>query len=352
MKTRILTLLLLFVSLGLWAQTRLSFSDHSLRNCDSNTYREIQFPDPGTSGPNQTWDFSHLQFTGKNIGSALLPASSPKMPGSGDYNLMLDENGYSYILNATESVLEELGYENREQKLSLLYSDPVLKMKYPFAYGDHFTDHFAGVALYSGTGKIDFTGDHDVSADGFGTLVLPDRVINGALRVKSVKKGIQINQCGTTDVSIVKYSWYATGYRYPLMNLNVVETSANGGTPVVTKTAYANTDQLYQKSGLLGTYAQVPAAQVDNTGIKVVISPNPFTDQLTFSYLLPAPAAVSIDLFDMAGKTIGWLTKNQLQSAGIQNGTLNAAQFGLKPGVCFMRFAFGNQTVICKIVKL
>ena len=99
--------------------------------------------------------------------------------------------------------------------MNLVYSDPVVKMKYPFSYGEQFIDHFIGVAYVNETSRIDFFGDNSVSADAYGTLILPDRIIENALRVKSVKKGLQINMCGTADVNIVKYSWYASGYRYP-----------------------------------------------------------------------------------------------------------------------------------------
>ncbi len=351
METRILAFLLLFAPVGLIAQTSLTFSNNSLRNCDSNTYEEIVFTDPGTSGPNQTWDYSHIQYTGKNQGSVLVAATTPKIPGVSNFNLLMSENGYEYLMSATENGLEELGYVNNELKLTLLYSDPVVKMKYPFSFGNQFTDHFAGVALYNGTSKIDFYGDCAVSADAFGTLILPDRVVNGALRVKSVKKGLQINTCGTTDVNIVKYSWYATGYRYPLLSLNVVETSANGCSAVITKSAFSNTQQSYNKSGLLEANAKTSDAPTVKADIKVVISPNPFTDQLTFSYLLPEPLNVSIEVYDTSGKINGWLVQDQLQTAGLQTGELNASNYGLTPGLYFMRFTFDKQIVIHKIVK-
>lgn len=352
MKTRIFILLLIFVPVGLMAQTSLTFSNNSLRDCDSNTYEEILFPDPGASGPNQTWDFSHIEFLGKNQGSILRASKTPLMPGVSNCNLLLAENGYEYLMNSNENVLEELGYVNNEKKLTLLYSDPVVKMRYPFSFGNQFTDHFVGVALYDGTSKIDFFGDFTVSADAFGTLILPDRVVNNALRVKSVKKGLQINTCGTTDVSIVKYSWYATGYRYPLLSLNIVETSGNGCAAQITKTAYSNTQQSNFKSGILEANAPIASSPAGQSEVKVVISPNPFMDQLTFNYLLAEPFNVSIEVYDTSGKTHGWLVRNQLQREGLHNGELNASNFGLTPGLYFMRFTFDNQIVIHKVVKL
>ena len=351
MKIRLLSLLLLLLSLGLGAQTTLTYQHNSLRSMDCNTYQEVQFADPGASGPNQVWDFSKVEPTGKNQCSSIMAATMPKMSGVGPYNLLLADSGYEYMMNSAESRLEELGYVNNEQKLTLIYMDPVVKMKYPFSFGNSYTDQFIGEAITNGTGKIDFTGYITVSADASGTLILPDRVINGALRVKSVKVGQQINMCGTSDVHIVKYSWYASGYRYPLLNLSVVEVRTNGGIPVITRSANYNSLQFYEKSAVLGSTTKAANAPLAKSEVKVVISPNPFTDQLVYSYVLTDPLPVTIDLYDMAGKSYGRLLSNQLQEVGLHNGELVAARYGLTPGVYFMRFTFDKQISIFRIVK-
>jgi len=348
---RLIFVLLLFVSAVMHAQTTLTFQNNSLKSRDVNTFQEIQFVDPGVPGANQTWDYSHAQFTGLNQCSSLRDAALPKMAGAGNYNLLLDETDYEYLLNSKTNELEELGYENSVQKMTLLYSDPVVKMKYPFSYGNSFTDHFAGIALYDGMNKIDVSGDMTVTADAYGTLILPDLTVTGALRVKFVKTGQQINMCGISEFKIVKYSWYATGYRYPLLNLNSVEYRTNGGAPVVTKTASLNTLQPYEKNGTIGS--DVPASTVlpVKSAVKVAISPNPFVDQLIYSYVLPESMNISIDLYDMAGKTYGRLVSNQPQAGGFHNGELISSKYGLTPGVYFMRFSFNDQVAIYRVVK-
>jgi hypothetical protein len=355
MKTRTLALLLFFIPVGMLAQTTLTFPNNALRPDDKNEYREIQFVDPGSAGANQVWNFQDIRFTGNDPVSAINSPSVPKMNGVRDYNLLLTDNGYDYFMNLTATGLEEMGYWNAGQKLLLRYSDPVLKMRYPFTFGDNFTDRFDGTAWYgdAGTGAIQLSGESFVSADAQGKLVLRDQEIGGVRRVKSVKKGLQINTCGTTDVNIVKYSWYASGYRYPVMNVNIVETSSNGGKPVITKTAYINTTQEVTKRGNISIIGSVPdpSKSVAKADIKVVISPNPFKENLTYSYVLPVAQAVSIDLYDLSGKYSGCVVSNQQQAAGFQNGAFSAATFGLPPGVYFVRFTFEDQVVISKVVK-
>ena len=356
MKTRLITLILLILSCGLSAQTTLTYQDNALISGDSNACREIQFTDPGNAGANQIWDFSKIQYNGNTQVSSLQNASLPKTSGAGDYNLSLLENGYDYFMNSSERNLEERGYVNKDAKLTLVYSDPVVKMVYPFSFGQQFSDHFIGIAYYSETNTIDFFGDCTVTADGNGTLILPDRTLEGVLRVKSIKKGLQINMCGTTDVNIAKYSWYAPGYRYPILNISIVENTTNGAAPVITKTAFTNTQQINTKSALLGSIKSAgliePVKQSANSDIAVVFSPNPFTDKLTYNYLLPEQNVVSIELYDLSGKTIAWLVKGELQTSGMQTGELLAGTYGLTPGIYFMRFTFNKQVVICKVVKI
>jgi hypothetical protein len=354
MQTRALILLLLLLPAGSMAQISINYSTHAIRATDTNEYREIQYADPGNAGAGQVWNFSSLQFTGNEPVSVVSNPTLPKMNGVSDYNLLLSDNGYDYFMNLTTSGLVETGYVNTEKKLLLRYSDPVLKMKYPFAFGEQFTDHFSATAWYGDASAIQFNGDCVVSADAYGKLILQDQVMENVLRIKSVKQGLHVNACGTTDVSLVKYSWYAPGYRYPVLNISIVEASTNGAAPVVTKTAFINTTQQLEKKGnvtmigSIGATAEVAA----ETEIKVLLSPNPFVDNVNYSYVLDKARTVSIDLYDLAGKYNGWIINNQLQTAGLQNGVVNASYYGLTPGVYCLRFTFDQKTVIYKIVKL
>jgi hypothetical protein len=198
-------------------------------------------------------------------------------------------------------------------------------------------------------------GDISVVADGSGKLILPDKVFEGILRVKSVKQGLQVSMCGTNNFTITKYSWYAPGNRYPVLSLNIIENRQNGGTAVITKTASTNTQQFSVKSASLGgdalTLSKTIGETFEKSDVKVVVSPNPFTDKLKYEYLLPLPLNVTIELYDVSGKTNGMLVSNQPQTAGIHNGELFSSNYGLTSGVYFMRFTFDKQVVICKVVK-
>ena len=349
MKNILLACILLFVSIGLFAQTSLTYKNNALLPGDASNYREVQFVDPGNAGPNQVWDFSKIQYKGKDAASTIQPASMQKVSGAGDYNLLLNENGYDYFMNSTEARLEERGYTSQEKKMTLTYSVPVVKMKYPFFYGDQFTAPFTGVAFFSETNRIDFGGDMTVSADAYGTLVLPEMTVPNTLRVKSVKKGLQISMCGSTEINIVKYSWFAAGYRYPLMSINIIENRYRGGNPDITKTAYTNTQQHLEGST---AGAATTGKQAELSDVSVMLFPNPFSENLSYNYFLRKQLPVSIELYDMSGKYSLHILKNQVQTEGLHTGDLDAVANGLAPGVYYIRFTFDKQVVVNKIVKI
>ncbi len=356
MKTLTIIASLFFLTFRLIAQTSLNFDDNGLISGDTYNFQEFQFTEDGNAGAKQVWDFSKIKFTGKTPVGILQSPAIPKMDGIADYNLSLSENGYDYFLNSSVNNLEELGYVNNDLKIVLKYSDPVVKMQYPFSYGNQFTDHFIGVANADRPDKIDFFGDFSVIADAYGTLVLPDRVIENTLRVKSVKTGLQINMCGTADVSITKYNWYAAGYRYPLVNLTINEIHPSIGATQIIKSAFINTQQPHKSISISGNKTLATSATLPSQSLKpdiaVTISPNPFTDKLNYSYFLNEPLKVSIELYSLGGKNISWIVKDQIQPVGLQTGELIAAMYNLTSGVYFIRFTFDKQVVIQKVVKI
>ena len=356
MKKPIILSILAIVSNGLFAQTSLTFKNNGLTIGHSYTSQEIQYLDPGNAGANQTWDFTNVVFAGKSLTSTLLIPPVQKPTGILNDNILLNDNGYDYFMSSSENKLEELGYINKVQKINLAYSDPVLKMKYPFDYGSAFSDHFIGVAFANDTNRIDFFGDCFVTADAYGTLILPDRILENVLRVKSVKKGIQINMCGKVDLNIVKYSWYADGYRYPVFTTNVIGISYYEGATTFTSSAYINTQQQNEKAAIVGLNLTGKLVglgiPVENQGIKVSISPNPFKDNLTYSFTLGKAMDVSVELYDMAGKHIAWHLKNQTKPEGLHSGELGPLTNNLPTGVYFIRFIFDNQSVIRKVIKI
>ena len=339
---------LLFISRAAFTQGPLTLRDNAPAAGDSAAYREIRFADPGSNGPDQIWDFSKIVYTANSTENVVEPAAGVKSAGTGT-TVILHEAGYAYSMNVTGNSLVELGYTNAEKKLTLEYTDPVIKMKFPFSYGDRYTDPFAGIAYYDTDNRLEFSGNLVVEADAFGTLILPDRVIKNTLRVRSAKSGLQVNTCGTVEISIVKYCWYAPGYRYPVLSIAITENRYSGGKPEITRAAYVATRQ---NSGGNNATATGTGTLAEKSDVSVIVYPNPFTEKLTYNYFLRKQLPVSIELYDMSGRYSMRLVNNQQEGEGLHTGELNGLTHGLTPGVYYLRFTFDKQVVVEKVVRM
>ncbi len=350
MKNILLSSVFLALAVSLLAQTSLTYKNNALVAGDVNVYREIQFADPGNSGPNQIWDFSKIQFTGKNPESKVQSVASKNLSGVSEYNLLLNDSEYEYFYNFNESGFEEKGFINKEKELTLVYSDPIVKMKYPFSFGEQFTDTYTGIAWYKEVSRIDVSGDYSVIADAFGTLIFPDRVIKNALRLKITRNGLDRNMCGSTVSDAVRYLWYAPGMRYPVLNISTMEYQSSAQAPVVTKTAFINLEQRDESATIAGTVE--PQSQVDKSDVSVILFPNPFSEKISYNYFLRKQLPVTIELFDMTGNNRVQLVKNQIQVEGLHTGELDGMVNGLTPGIYYFRFTFDKQVVVSKVVKI
>jgi hypothetical protein len=344
-------ILLLFSALlsNVFGQGTITFLNNGLLPGDSSRTLEINFIDPGNPGENQVWDFSGIQYTSKNTPWGVTSDTSLKMPGTNDKGLILSEEGYDYRYISHENSLVETGYVNTGKKMVLNYADAVIKMQYPFSYGQSFSDPFSGVAWFNETSRIDLSGEFFVTADAFGTLILPDRILKNTLRVKTVRQSLQIGVCGSAQSNTDKYFWYAPGYRYPVLMVCITASSHSGKEPVIVKNAWVNLNQQTMASVVTGSD---PNNQVKTAENSVIVYPNPFTEQLTYNYFLRKQLTVTVELFDMSGKFNFWVEKKQLQSEGLHTGTINASILGLPPGVYYLRFTLDKQVVVTKVVKV
>jgi hypothetical protein len=350
MKKIILSALFLTFSLGLLAQISLTYKNNALVTGDVNVYREIQYTDPGNAGSNQIWDFSKIQYTGKSPESNIQPNASKPLSGVSDYNLILNENGYEYFINLNENGIEEKGFINKEKEMTLLYSDPIVKMKYPFSFGEQFSNAFTGIASYREISRIDVSGNYSVVADAFGTLVFPDRVIKNALRLKITRDGLDRNMCGSTVSNSVRYSWYAPGMRYPVLSISSIEYQTSSQVPSITRTAFVNLEQKDEANKIAGS--DESQVQADKSDVSVILFPNPFNEKISYNYYLRKQLPVSIELFDMTGSSKLRIIKDQVQSEGLHSGELDGTAIGLTPGIYYIRFTFDKKVVVSKIVKI
>jgi len=349
MKKYMLPVIFLVVFSGVHAQVTLTYRNNGLLAGDSARTRTIAWVDPGAPGENRFWDFSGIRFTGKAAWYGVKEELSPMPTVNGDRKLTLSEDGYSYSLLYGENGYSETGYTNTSKKMTMLLSDAIVMMQYPLSFGQKFSNPFTGVAWYNETSRIDISGDYTVTADAFGTLIFPDRILKNVLRIKAVKRSLQIGVCGSIQSNNTKYYWFAPGYRYPVLMIAASENRYGANEPVVIKNAWVNLDQPQQGSGAGSTNTSAQTASAANS---VVVYPNPFTEKVSYNYYLWKPMTVTVELYDMSGKMILLPEKKRLQEEGLHSGTVNAEILALPPGIYYLRFTLDREVVVSKIVKI
>jgi len=175
-------------------------------------------------------------------------------------------------------------------------------------------------------------------------------MLNNVLRVKTIRKGLQVGVCGSTVSNITKYFWYAPGYRYPVISTNEIILTQGGNQPTSARSAFLNLNQVSAGNSIAGT--KNPDNQNVNDEVSVIMFPNPFSEKITYNYFLRKPLGVSVELYDMTGSNRIRLIKNQSQTEGLHTGDLDGVRLGLTPGVYYVRFTFDKQVVVHKIVKI
>lgn len=230
---------------------------HNLpQNGDNFTKTRMSFVAPGDSGKNVVWDFSQAQVVDGN--------SKVFYSVIDDSLINTTEYGTRYDFRLRGDTLLWRGYENRSTFMR--DSNAAIELIYPMRYGDKATKPYCFHGEYSRTMAVRINGSSTVLCDGEGVIYLPDGdTITDVVRVRRICNStinMMRKEDDTTRVMNVadttmrrieeRYTWYARGYRYPIVetiiNTNFYkgrETGKQGATFVCypSEQAYKNNDK-------------------------------------------------------------------------------------------------------------
>jgi hypothetical protein len=125
---------------------------------------------------------------------------------------------------ATENYL--LGFADTVNDLIMSYPDPMLFIKRPITYMDTYTDTYT--TSYTAAGfELKGKGTCTVTADGYGTLILPNGTYNNVLRLRIVESQQDtIIQFGTTvNVTTTIHIWFDAAHTSALMKIDSTQAS-------------------------------------------------------------------------------------------------------------------------------
>lgn len=244
------------------------------------------------TGANSTWDYSQLiNDTLSGIIRAVDPSEAPSgdLFPDADLALMLGNNvSYCsvtedgvFYLGATMSVM---GYN-----ATLVYSDSRQYIKYPFGFENVYTDLYKGSSSVA-TYEVKVSGESFVSADAYGTLIMPNGTYENVIRVASMDiETDSIFIAGTFFQEMLnshwQFSWYTAWSHFPVFTIEISDYFGNSDT-----IAYYAT-----------TGAGIPA--ITNYDISdLIIYPNPAEDVLSLEFSMGEHHAANISIVNQIGQ--------------------------------------------------
>jgi hypothetical protein len=235
-----------------------------------------------SGGANQTWDYSNIITTSTSSLDYVDPSTCPSAGSFVNANVSAFYDNQSYIhLNVTATDNDVVG--QYASGVPIPYSDPEKVLKYPFTMGDSYVDSFGGT-FYNGTTFVR-DGNVTVTADGYGTLILPNSTITNVLRVKVTEDyGDAVGGVEVYHYNIDIYKFYKPGINTPVLTLTHIEY----GTVVINH----------------GAFIDDPSLEIEESSTEeLLVYPNPFTNKFTVE---TSTNDESIEVFDILGNLISY----------------------------------------------
>lgn len=229
MKRIVLCVLLLSINTWMYAQNTLTREHNMLRGTDKFTMQEVTFPHIWDEGEGVVWDISDCQ----RISDYMI-----RVKNRNDNNYNVESGWDMYGMYFCNDTLLERKYESRLKTIT--FTEPKLRLVFPFRYGDECGKTFSGYGTYCEDHHIFVEGQTTINADGEGALILSEGdTLRNALRVYSLTTASMAMDMDSAslDTALLKqeveerYDWYVKGHRYPLFT-TIQRTSYSDCVPV------------------------------------------------------------------------------------------------------------------------
>lgn len=286
----------------------------------------------GIGGAGLIWDFSGVTATGTANMNHVDPASTPSSASFPDATVAVSQGtAYSYF----EGTSSAWYYNGVVASGNLIpYSDAEKLMEFPFTYNDSYSDNFG--ATFTAGVTITRAGTVNVSADAYGTLMLPYGTINNVIRVKVIENytdSYTITVPVTLTYAATNYYWYKADTHYPVLSISSLD---QDGT-------------LYQGATYLDQ-AHISAVEENiANAINLNVFPNPSGSVATVSFELMQPEQIVLSVYNSVGQLVKVMEQNQL-GAGNHRYELNTSDYAA--GLYTLKVAVGDKAGMKKMSVL
>ena len=328
-----LVILLLSFSSGIAQPTLTSASNGITGNIGKENYSGIYntVVAPGNSGASQTWDFSAISAS-SGSSQYYYNCVSPicdSFPGSNFYSQ--DLTNYSVFMSTSTSAT--ILYGASSSGIKTKYSDPEELMHFPFSYGNTYVDSFRFTNKFGTTLTAYDWGVDSVLADAWGTIKTPTGTYSNSLRIRKISNSVDSSAPASVTYShSIQYSWYSTTQTDYVFRISSSTTTG----------AFSGTSNSATWIG------QTSGVSPINESNRIILGPNPVTDQLSIAFQATQNASGSVTILDMTGRNI---LEGEYQIKSGQNlWKLDLSQ--IASGMYLLSIQDGNNRFIRRFQKL
>lgn len=264
------------------------------------------------TGLNKLWNYTTIAVdTSVSTALTYTPASSAPNANLFPSATMAayDGQGKYEMYGITSGTLGYLGSSAPTASDCSVFSNPMLYMNYPFAYGNAFNDNFAvSNSQYSMSGTL------SVVADGTGTLMLPGITLTNVL--KTTMSYTQNMMVGTSNIVVksITHNFYSPASKFELFSV-ISRTTATGTSTVADLYGQAN--------------KQFVTGIKENTQADLFqLYPVPCNGEVLNVKFPRNYLSVRIMLCDLSGRTILEETSGEISPANILSLKLNSIRAG------------------------
>jgi hypothetical protein len=324
LRMKLIAFILPFLPVALPAQPVLQRDLNLPRAGDKIIKQQVEYKDPGRSGPDVLWDFSGLNTVNPEYrldyrlpranrhNRYVLGRDTFEVNRVGENELLKGHEHFTqYYYRIKGDTLYSLGYENPTALMH--HNEPLPAIAYPFGYGQSIRQDYSSEGLYSSLVPISIYGDIIIEADAYGKMLLPSKdTLNQVLRVKTVQTILENDSLKENDDTPVKmrvetYRWYARGYRYPVFEaVRSVNLQDSVTAEFNTAFFYPPQEHYYLADDEENAALQEEGNDIDDpwAGLTYNIFPNPVSYSLNLELFLPKATNIRVQIRTTMGAIV------------------------------------------------
>ncbi len=278
---------------------------------------------PGPAGPNRYWSIAIPHSAYLMQDSIVAPASTASYSVfSATSNVVEHAFGYDDFYYHADSTVYQ--YVGEKSIYTYTCSDPKDYLRFPFNYGDSYTDTWDAYVPNSTPHNIR-TGIVTVTYDGFGTLATPAATVQNVARIHVNNAYTENNNGGIEHYQSDQYTWYQEGSHNSLVTMYVNHN--------------LTTHYTYYWATYRANMKTLGVQDLSAPGIAVQLYPNPATDHVQ----IKVPANTSIlkaELYLLTGALAETIV---MQGQKPSNGVYELDTRHLAPGLYSIRLISGGR---------